>query len=735
MAAGGTVSIPNGPGADAWESTIQPALEELLSNVGTSAITHEQFTFCVDRSSGAPLGISIGRTLDNPESATVCALKEGLAKAQCNANPRSALRPGDRIVLVNGQALPFDKLVQALRQPQFLELSIMRSSCGHQPAEKTNETFAEQKGALPSMELSTPVRPVHLPPLHQQPIEVKPLHQIRMRPRRWYGSRPEPSGLRRGRPVSRGVGRLCTPTSSNFGGIMRMADPELAGLAELQQGGKCSLCLGAMGAEAPGTLSLRRCGHKVHAECLTGARYGPDGYPFCLLCNLRATRPQMPRAGFAGRFGRGRGRSFWRNRRLSPRGRKRPKRQGNQSPRSRSRSALPPKCGRPFRGSRNRSTSPVRGSRNRSNSSCSALSSCGSSGASYSKTPRRAALGASLWCSSCRQHMGWVEIGSAERPELQTSKDVLCNTCKDKAQVSEKAEEEDAATFEVDECGLQLAIQQVREAESPEDAEAVLEALLRSRPTSELLEKGMWVEAAEGLMTVLDGQLKTLTDKLLRLWGSRCSNVGGTNHSNTPVSESKATTELDGSSALGSVATRSDHAATSDSVPTSAALLPVASISTADEGSDAAPNKVAKHFLGPLLERARRRVKHNRHSPDKAATLIDNPHAEKKSSGNTEAFAGAMTWPRPAPQVPSVCIAPPPPPSNVVPRRPPHHGGQAAPHWPSVPWSGPPPVWCPPPTQPHAWSQPRFFLPSWPPPWRPHAQAPGVAWPTHALRH
>mmetsp|Transcript_77195 Transcript_77195/g.153068 ORF Transcript_77195/g.153068 Transcript_77195/m.153068 type:complete len:734 (+) Transcript_77195:50-2251(+) len=726
VATGGIASVRNDHGADAWESTIQPALEELLSNVGTPAITHEQFTFCVDRSSGAPLGISISRTSDNPESATVCALKEGLAKAQCNADPNRALRPGDRIVLVNGQALPFEKLVQALRQPQFLELSIMRSSSGHPPAERTIEASAVQTGAVPSMELSMPVQPVQRPPLHQQPIGVRPrASNGRMRPRRWYGSRPGPPRLHPGRPVSRGGGRPCAPTLSSFG---RVGNPELAGLAELQQGEKCSLCLGAMGPEAPGTLSLRRCGHKVHAQCLTGARYGPDGYPICLLCNLRATQQQLPRAGFTGRFGRGRGRPFWRHRRLSPRGRKRPKRQGARSPRSRSRSALPPKCGRP-----------VHGTRDRSNSSCSALSSCGSSEATHSKGLRRAARGASLWCSCCRQHMGWVEISSATK-QSQVSKDVRCKKCEDKAQAAKKAEEEeeDAVAFEVDECGLQIAIQQVREAESPEDAKAVLEALLRSRPTSELLETGMWVEAAEGLMTVLDGQLRNLTDQLLRLWGSRCSKTGGTNLSDVPVSESKAAMALASSGVSGSVAMGSDPAATAlDSVPVSAALSSVASMSTADESSDVAPNKVAatKKFLGPLLERARRRVKRNRHSPDKAAALIDNPHAEKKSSGNTEAFAEVMTWPRPASQVASVCVAPPAP-SNV-PRRPPHHGGQATPHWTSISWSGSPPMWCPPPPppQPHLWSQPRFFLPSWPPPWRPHAQAPGVAWPRHVLPH
>jgi len=331
--------------------------------------------------------------------------------------------------------------------------------------------------------------------------------------------------------------------------------------------------------------------------------------------------------------------------------------------------------------------------------------------------------------------MGWVEIGSAEQPQFQVSKDVRCKKCEDKAQASEQAEEEDAA-FEVDECGLQIAIQQVREAESPEDAKAVLEALLRSSPTSELLEKGMWVEDAEGLMTVLDGQLKALTDKLLRLWGSRCSNTGGTKHSDMPVSESTAAIVFAGSGALASMAMGSDPAATtSDSVPVSPALSPVASISTADKKNEIAPNRGAasKNFLGPLLERARRRVQRNQNSPDKAANLIDNPHAEKKSTGNTGAFAEATTWPRPAPQMASVCIAPPAP-SNV-PRRPPHQGGQAVPHWTSIPWSGSPPAWCPPPPQLHAWSQPRFFLPSWPPPWRPHAQAPGVAWPRHALPH
>merc|ERR1712217_583190 len=55
--------------------------------------------------------------------------------------------------------------------------------------------------------------------------------------------------------------------------------------------------------------------------------------------------------------------------------------------------------------------------------------------------------------------------------------------------------EDDENGFEVDEWGFRLALDEIKDAPSAEDAAAVLELLLHSRPTRKLLEENDWEKA------------------------------------------------------------------------------------------------------------------------------------------------------------------------------------------------------------------------------------------------
>eukprot|EP00933_Yihiella_yeosuensis_P071707 TRINITY_DN7993_c0_g1_i2.p1 TRINITY_DN7993_c0_g1~~TRINITY_DN7993_c0_g1_i2.p1 ORF type:complete len:453 (-),score=111.92 TRINITY_DN7993_c0_g1_i2:71-1429(-) len=73
--------------------------------------------------------------------------------------------------------------------------------------------------------------------------------------------------------------------------------------------------------------------------------------------------------------------------------------------------------------------------------------------------------------------------------------------------------------LEVDEWGFQLAMEQVREATSIEDARAVLQALLHSRPSKEFLKAGSWSQALCGLEAI------------------SCKSAEGIRHAGAPTAE------------------------------------------------------------------------------------------------------------------------------------------------------------------------------------------------------
>eukprot|EP00434_Breviolum_minutum_P029975 symbB.v1.2.026506.t1/scaffold2654.1/size73885/1 len=85
--------------------------------------------------------------------------------------------------------------------------------------------------------------------------------------------------------------------------------------------------------------------------------------------------------------------------------------------------------------------------------------------------------------------MGWVE--KLTPSAMQSAPKALCNVCQAKKEKAEKtgAKVDKVADeiMEVDEWGFQMAMDQVAEASCPEDAAAVLEALLKSKPCEDFL--------------------------------------------------------------------------------------------------------------------------------------------------------------------------------------------------------------------------------------------------------
>lgn len=101
--------------------------------------------------------------------------------------------------------------------------------------------------------------------------------------------------------------------------------------------------------------------------------------------------------------------------------------------------------------------------------------------------------------------MGWVE--KLTPSAMQAAPKPLCESCAKKAQDKEKAEKvekvekaEVEEVMEVDEWGFQMAMDQVTEAACPEDATAVLEALLKSKPCEDFLKAGHWKNKLEELV-------------------------------------------------------------------------------------------------------------------------------------------------------------------------------------------------------------------------------------------
>eukprot|EP00439_Symbiodinium_sp_Y106_P061698 s7_g9.t1 len=125
----------------------------------------------------------------------------------------------------------------------------------------------------------------------------------------------------------------------------------------------------------------------------------------------------------------------------------------------------------------------------------------GSQNSSDSKPPGNlmAIRGSSRFCSVCGQHLGWVEKSSTGA--TQKAPEPICSSCQAKAvekaaeapvaEAAKPAESEEEG-MEVDEWGFQMALDQVKEAACADDALAVMEALVDSKPSAEFLEAASW---------------------------------------------------------------------------------------------------------------------------------------------------------------------------------------------------------------------------------------------------
>jgi len=184
--------------------------------------------------------------------------------------------------------------------------------------------------------------------------------------------------------------------------------------------------------------------------------------------------------------------------------------------------------------------------------------------------------GASRWCEDCEKHLGWVALPasgvhavarcqecekkridssqcwpaqSAQRtaaavasfcaaaaastsasrapktseeetlsPESTQPKDVAETDKATQAKFSTEPGTGASDELEIDEFGFEMALEQLREAPTPEDAAAVLEALLRSEPSRDLLEAGDWETALGPDSVQFGGRTASLAGQIRVLW-------------------------------------------------------------------------------------------------------------------------------------------------------------------------------------------------------------------------
>jgi len=734
--------------ADACEPARDPTLgkESLLADgASTDRATANKdicsdppevvFTICLDRTGGAALGLSVGPTGRFSTSLTIVKVKDGLAKAHGEIYPYCAVQPGDRIVAINGKVLPHAELIEMIKQPQILELSILRQG-GVRPPSSTIRGISAASSWASSTSSKSSCHPIasatflsdRVPPqiqmtssrLHAE-ARLGPIHEAQTaplappesvpapmsaqpptrpparpsaRPRPWprqglphpvsgkillgdmampfptrpaldratphlpvRGCRKGVVFARHGRVFSKQLAKhkagWVTPCVRRFCGAGRRhegfrgsyvqrgsavmpgvrpkptRDDELAFTSTIWRsvasGWRCAICLEAANANGHGMLSLRRCGHRVHALCLARARHGPDGRPSCAACafELQTFMPRFRDVASSRRrrtpsCRRPRGRRRCRSPRSRSRSRKRPR---QHSPRSRSRSAFSRTHHASHRNLRSAkaaspcSASSVSGGRGYGSSSRSSSASSITSSRSRSCLRLRRA---SQWCEICKRHLGWVELARSKDGLLPSSRCFSCErrigttsvhpaqrTLAVMASISQTAEatanhgsaDPEEAEFEVDEFGFQLALEQIKAAVCPEDGVAVLEVLLRSRPTNELLEADSWATALEVHVSGLASHLGALLHKVSDKW-CRLREQGSGQSPFTSASIVKAT-------------------CTSHPVawkaPTAVLATEVGKHlngSTCMGGEDLGPSSAtSKGFLGLLLERARRRAK------------------------------------------------------------------------------------------------------------------------------
>jgi len=305
------------------------------------------------------------------------------------------------------------------------------------------------------------------------------------------------------------------------------------------QGLRCAMCQMPISPTMCGTLSLRKCDHRVHAVCLTKAGRGPDGHPVCYACQLAELH--------------GEGRNL-KQTRADPKGHGKtlghlgddkwvPHIPASPSPLQRGLDrAL---CSPP---------SEIPGS---------PLSESSASGTSRRRPEHDVEItdgvscrkrGTSRWCEDCQRHLGWVQMpqsGSTQRcadcerrvavsvftldapPQEPSGSDVTVPQVE--GSVNRTDEDRGARSFavdtahdlEVDVWGFRVAMDRFSESTCPEDQAAVLSALLRSHPTLSLLRDVPWAKALEPITeerepASLESFVAKLAQELRTSWTELC---------------------------------------------------------------------------------------------------------------------------------------------------------------------------------------------------------------------
>eukprot|EP00450_Noctiluca_scintillans_P020742 CAMPEP_0194532480 /NCGR_PEP_ID=MMETSP0253-20130528/70051_1 /TAXON_ID=2966 /ORGANISM="Noctiluca scintillans" /LENGTH=816 /DNA_ID=CAMNT_0039377931 /DNA_START=159 /DNA_END=2605 /DNA_ORIENTATION=- len=301
------------------------------------------------------------------------------------------------------------------------------------------------------------------------------------------------------------------------------------------QGLRCAMCQMPISPTMCGTLSLRKCDHRVHAVCLTKAGRGPDGHPVCYACQLAEMH--------------GEGRNL---KHRAPKGKGKTLGLGDEW--------VPhiPASPSPRRGLDRALCSPP------SQIPGSPLSESSASGTSRRRRPEHDVditdggscrkRGTSRWCEDCQRHLGWVQMpqaGSTQRcadcerrvavsvftpdapPQEPSDSDVAVPQVEgsvnrtDEDRGARASAVDTAHDLEVDVWGFRVAMDRFSESTCPEDQAAVLSALLRSHPTMSLLRDVPWAKALEPIAeerepASLESFVAKLAQELRTSWTELC---------------------------------------------------------------------------------------------------------------------------------------------------------------------------------------------------------------------
>lgn len=205
--------------------------------------------------------------------------------------------------------------------------------------------------------------------------------------------------------------------------------------------------------------------------------------------------------------------------------------------------------------------------------------------------------------------MGWVE--KLTPSAMQAAPKPLCESCAKKAQDKEKAEKvekvekaEVEEVMEVDEWGFQMAMDQVTEAACPEDATAVLEALLKSKPCEDFLKAGHWKNTLEELVKEemsnpeQAARRAELVANLAQMWRRVLDPSAATAHSETTrqcASPEADVVEPNASPSAGDQPAGSETGNKEEAEDQSA------------NGKQSAPPSTSKGYLWELLQKARQK--------------------------------------------------------------------------------------------------------------------------------